>query len=247
MDELSVTKQRQRRRRGDTDNSVLNQSSFPFDGSLDMTQRRRVRKGDTDNPFKISSSVIIDESFDMTKRLRLRQGDDDNPIRAFLQSRPSSSGDMTQRLRRRQEDKQSSTIVEPQQIGTKTGDSKNQGNYESYPQLGETIDYSQRRRRRGDISQEFSTSQTDKSTIPHPILTQEAQIKTFANSIAHKTAEQFLQECLPPSLLSQLSEEQLALQQLELSAEIAHSLKSQLAWALNRAWLDAKNSPSSLV
>ena len=243
MDELSVTKQRQRRRRGDTDNSVLNQSSFPFDGSLDMTQRRRVRKGDTDNPFKISSSVIIDESFDMTKRLRLRQGDDDNPIRAFLQSRPSES----QRLRRRQGDNQSSTTVEPQQIGTKTGDSKNQGNYESYPQLGETIDYSQRRRRRGDISQDEPTSQTDKSTIPHPILTQEAQIKTFANSIAHKTAEQFLQECLPPSLLSQLSEEQLALQQLELSAEIAHSMISQLAWALNRAWLDAKNSPSSLV
>ena len=243
MDELSVTKQRQRRRRGDTDNSVLNQSSFPFDGSLDMTQRRRVRKGDTDNPFKISSSVIIDESFDMTKRLRLRQGDDDNPIRAFLQSRPSES----QRLRRRQEDKQSSTTVEPPEIGTKTGDSKNQGNYESYPQLGETIDYSQRRRRRGDISQDEPTSQTDKSTIPHPILTQEAQIKTFANSIAHKTAEQFLQECLPPFLLSQLSEEQLALQQLELSAEIAHSMISQLAWALNRAWLDAKNSPSSLV
>ena len=243
MDELSVTKQRQRRRRGDTDNSVLNQSSFPFDGSLDMTQRRRVRKGDTDNPFKISSSVIIDESFDMTKRLRLRQGDDDNPIRAFLQSRPSES----QRLRRRQEDKQSSTTVEPPEIGTKTGDSKTLGLDESYPQLGETIDYSQRRRRRGDISQEFSTSQTDKSTIPHPILTQEAQIKTFANSIAHKTAEQFLQECLPPSLLSQLSEEQLALQQLELSAEIAHSMISQLAWALNRAWLDAKNSPSSLV
>ena len=89
--------------------------------------------------------------------------------------------------------------------------------------------------------------QTDKSTIPHPILTQEAQIKTLANSIAHKTAEQFLKDCLPPSLLSQLSEEQLALQQLELSAEIAHSLKSQLAWALNRAWLDAKNSPSSFV
>ncbi len=243
MDELSVTKQRQRRTKGDTDNSVLNQSSFPFDGSLDMTQRRRVRKGDTDNPFKISSSVIIDESFDMTKRLRLRQGDDDNPIRAFLQSRPSES----QRLRRRQEDKQSSTTVEPPEIGTKTGDSKNQGNYESYPQLGETIDYSQRRRRRGDISQDEPTSQTDKSTIPHPILTQEAQIKTFANSIAHKTAEQFLQECLPPSLLSQLSEEQLALQQLELSAEIAHSMISQLAWALNRAWLDAKNSPSSLV
>ncbi len=44
----------------------------------------------------------------------------------------------------------------------------------------------------------------------------------------------------------QISEEQLTLQQLELSAEIANSLKGQLAWALNRAWLDAENCPSSL-
>lgn len=83
-------------------------------------------------------------------------------------------------------------------------------------------------------------------SLPHPINTQRAEIKTLATEIANQTAQQFLKDCLPPSLLASLSKEQLYAQQQELSAEIANSLKSQLAWALNRAWLDAQNrTPSS--
>ena len=42
-----------------------------------------------------------------------------------------------------------------------------------------------------------------------------------------------------------LSEEQLQYQQFELSVGLAESLRSQLEWALNQAWLEAKNCQKS--
>ena len=59
--------------------------------------------------------------------------------------------------------------------------------------------------------------------------------------MAKQTAEKFL-ECIPPEMKEARSEEQLKYQQDELSVGIAEALRSKLEWALNQAWLDAKNN-----
>ncbi len=58
--------------------------------------------------------------------------------------------------------------------------------------------------------------------------------------MALQTAQKFL-DCIPPEMKEVLSDEQLKFQQNELSASLAHTLRSQLSWALNQAWLEAKN------
>ena len=77
--------------------------------------------------------------------------------------------------------------------------------------------------------------------IPYPLPERQAEIKQLAQEIANQTAQKFL-ECIPPGMKEILSEEQLEYQQYELSVGIAEALRSKLGWALNQAWLDAKNS-----
>ena len=81
--------------------------------------------------------------------------------------------------------------------------------------------------------------------IPHPLKDQYEPIKTFTDEFSEQIARQFIQDLIPESLLASLSEEQLRCQKQELSANLADSIHSQLYWALNRAWLDARSNRSS--
>lgn len=89
----------------------------------------------------------------------------------------------------------------------------------------------------------FSTPEqqqpTPSPTKPHPIEDQHTQIQAFAQKVSEQTAQEFIQNMIPDSLLASLSDEQLKFQEQELSANLAESLTSKLYWALNQAWLDA--------
>ena len=97
-----------------------------------------------------------------------------------------------------------------------------------------------RRRRRG----EKSPLEVEPKIIPYPLPERQAEINQLAQEIANQTAQKFL-DCIPPEMKEALSEEQLKSQQFELSVGLAESLKSQLEWAMNQAWLEAKNSQRS--
>ena len=101
-----------------------------------------------------------------------------------------------------------------------------------------------RRRRRGEKSPLEVEPKIEPKIIPYPLPERQAEINQLAQEIANQTAQKFL-DCIPPEMKEALSEEQIKYQQSELSVGIAESLKSQLEWAMNQAWLDAKNTQRS--
>ena len=99
-----------------------------------------------------------------------------------------------------------------------------------------------RRTRRGE--KQKVEKKIEPKIIPHPIPERGAEIKQLTQEIANQTAQKFL-DCIPPEMKEVLTEEQIKYQQYELSVGIAESVKSQLEWALNQAWLDAKSNNQS--
>ena len=99
-----------------------------------------------------------------------------------------------------------------------------------------------RRRRRGEKVE--VKPKIEPKIIPHPIPERQAELQQLTQEIAKGAAQKFL-DCIPPEMKEVLTEEQLKFQQSELSVGIANTLKSQLDWALNQAWLDAKKNNAS--
>ena len=101
-----------------------------------------------------------------------------------------------------------------------------------------------RRRRRGEKSPLEVEKKIEPKIISYPLPEQQAEINQLAQEIANQTAQKFL-DCIPLEMKEILSEEQLEYQQSELSVGITEALRSKLGWALNQAWLEAKNSQKS--
>ncbi|MGK7938300.1 MAG: hypothetical protein AB4206_21250 [Xenococcaceae cyanobacterium] len=85
------------------------------------------------------------------------------------------------------------------------------------------------------------STQGEKATLPHPLKDQRPQIQTFTKEVSAEITERFIQDLIPESITSYLSDEQLSSQKLDLSTNLADLIKTQLDWALNRAWLEAQN------
>ena len=109
----------------------------------------------------------------------------------------------------------------------------------STPRRPPLIDPTQGRRRRRTGYE--SERELAPKIIPNPMPEKAEEIGKLAQEIAKQTAKQFL-DCIPPDMKEILSDEQLKYQQYELSVGITEALKSKLSWALNQAWLDAKNN-----
>lgn len=71
-----------------------------------------------------------------------------------------------------------------------------------------------------------------------------AQIRELAAQMAGETAQHFV-EALPAAVRGQLSPEALEACQRGLAGELESSLSGQLAWALNQAWQEARDSEST--
>ena len=85
------------------------------------------------------------------------------------------------------------------------------------------------------------STQREKTTPPHPLKDRRSQIQTFTKEVSAEITERFIQELIPESIASYLSDEQLSSQKLDLSTNLADLIKTQIYWALNRAWLEAQN------
>ena len=177
-------------------------------------RRRTRRKLRDDSPSEQLTTEAVEEE---PGRRRTRRLTSNQPTTEELSTETvqSSEEEVTRPKRRKLRDT-SSTPRRPPLIDPDTG----------------------RRRRRTGYE---SSREVEPKIIPNPMPEKAEEIGKLAQEIAKQTAKQFL-DCIPPDMKEILSDEQLKYQQYELSVGIAEALKSKLNWALNQAWLDAKNN-----
>ncbi len=215
----SGTRERKKRTRKD---KSAEQLSLALDQSSEEPVRERRRRVIKDSSSEQLTSSVDKSPPETETRARGRRVRQDSSIEQLTSSVDKSPPETETRERGRRVRQDSST--------DKWSNWVKQGLID--PETGE-----RRRRVRGDKS---TSRKVEKKTIPHPIPAQQSELNNLAREMALQTAQKVL-DCIPPEMKEVLSDEQLKFQQNELSASLAHTLRSQLSWALNQAWLEAKN------